>query len=465
MRPRNLIAERAADCRQLALAAASRQEFELFHDLAWRAVQLGPKNDPALMYLLARAQSLSGRPNDAIVMLARIVAMGVPVDAATNDDFRRVRALPGWPELAARISPPPAAPETLPPGKPVVPERVEKSVPPVTTPPPVANAPAVAEPAVVSSALEQLRFTTPQFTPAGLAYDAVSRRFVVGDRQGRKLAVVDEFSQHVANLAGAQTSGFGEIAAIEIDARQGDLWVVSSDGSRTALHKLQLISGRLLSTYPIPEGLAPAGLADVAVAPSGVVLALDTAGHRLFRLPPHATTPEVAVTLPDSGPVSIAPAESGIVYVATASGISRVDLAARTANAVKAAKNVDGRAHAHPMARRRSRGSPESVRRHVPGSQDHCRSRRSHGDVAQGARSARLDQQSDRRDDRQRNALLPGERAGERDDRAEGHAALSGRATQTRSSASRAVRRTCSAVHPRRRSSRIPVSPSDLLNF
>ena len=47
------------------------------------------------------------------------------------------------------------------------------------------------------------------------------------------------------------------------------------------------------------------------------------------------------MTLPDSGPVSIAPAESGIVYVATASGISRVDLAARTANAVKGPKNVE----------------------------------------------------------------------------------------------------------------------------
>lgn len=328
-----------ADCRQLALAAASRQDFEVFHDLAWRAVQLGPKNDPSLMYLLARAQSLSGRPNDAIVMLSRLAAMGVPVDAATNDDFRRVRALPGWPELAARISPAPAAPGTVPPGKPVVPERVEKSAA-GTAPAPVAKAPA-AEPAVASSALEQLRFTTPQFTPAGLAYDAVSRRFVVGDRRGRKLAVVDEFSQHVANLAGAQTSGFGEIAAIEIDARQGDLWVVSNDGSRTALHKLQLISGRLLTTYPIGEGLAPASLGDVAVGPSGAVLALDTAGHRLFRLPPHATTPEVAATLPDSGPVSIAPAEGGIVYVATASGISRVDLAARTTTAVKAAKSVE----------------------------------------------------------------------------------------------------------------------------
>ena len=178
----------------------------------------------------------------------------------------------------------------------------------MTAPPAVAKSPA-AEPAIVSSALEQLRFSTPQFTPAGLAYDAVSRRFVVGDRQGRKLAVVDEFSQHVANLAGAQTSGFGEIAAIEIDARQGELWVVSSDGSRTSLHKLQLISGRLLSTYRSPEARAGEP-GDVAVAPTGTVLALDTAGHRLFRLPPRATALELAVTLPDSGPVSIAPAEA-----------------------------------------------------------------------------------------------------------------------------------------------------------
>src|SRR6266576_1593709 len=37
------------DCRQLALAAADRGEYEIFHDLAWRTVQTGPPKDPALM--------------------------------------------------------------------------------------------------------------------------------------------------------------------------------------------------------------------------------------------------------------------------------------------------------------------------------------------------------------------------------------------------------------------------------
>src|SRR5438552_795225 len=90
-------------CRELARAAADRGEYETFHDLAWRAVQTGPPKNPELMYLLARAQALSGRAHDALVMLQRLAEMGVPSDAGTSDDFSHVRQLPGWPELAVRL--------------------------------------------------------------------------------------------------------------------------------------------------------------------------------------------------------------------------------------------------------------------------------------------------------------------------------------------------------------------------
>ncbi|MEO7272147.1 MAG: hypothetical protein ABIX28_23200, partial [Vicinamibacterales bacterium] len=101
--------ERAAECgswetcRQLALQAAEQQDFEAFHDLAWRAMGKGPAKNPDLMRMLARAQSLSGRPLDALVMLDRLLALGVVTDAATNDDFRRVRALGGWADFARRV--------------------------------------------------------------------------------------------------------------------------------------------------------------------------------------------------------------------------------------------------------------------------------------------------------------------------------------------------------------------------
>lgn len=109
------------ECRQLALDAAKREDYNAFHDLAWRTMSLGPKNDPALMLLLARAQSLSGRPHDALVMLQRLASMGVANDAATSNDFERVRALPAWAEFEAKVSGKPAPTriaETKPPSVP-----------------------------------------------------------------------------------------------------------------------------------------------------------------------------------------------------------------------------------------------------------------------------------------------------------------------------------------------------------
>lgn len=341
------------ECRQLALDAAERQDYETFHDLAWRAVQTGPKNDPALMYLLARAQSLSGHASDALVMLQRLAQMGTKTDAATNDDFRRVRALPGWAEFEGN-APPSGAPDAAaaaPPTAPAAP------APPVRT----ESRPAAPEPKAafatrassVGPSAESLRFTTP-LLPAGLAYDAVSRRFIVGDRESKRLTVVDEFSQHVANLASAQSAGFGTIAAFEIDPRLGNLWVVSGsdpasaaspdspgNSKRTTLHKLQLISGRVLQSYELAERFASATFVDVAAAADSTVLVLDAAGHRVFRLRAKATELEVAATLPDERPTSIAPASDDLAYIANDAGISVVDLATRKVKALKAGSRVD----------------------------------------------------------------------------------------------------------------------------
>jgi hypothetical protein len=321
------------ECRQLAIDAAARKDYESFHDLAWRAVQTGPKNDPALMYLLARAQSLSGRPGDALVMLQRLAQMGTPTDAATNEDFRRVRALPAWAEREGIF--PLKAEATGSAGELSPPSGVSRTSP---VDPKPAEAPA---PTPLASHTESLRFTTAPFTPAGLAYDAVSRRFIVGDRHARKLAVVDEFSQHVANLASAQSTGFGDIAALEIDPRLGNLWVVSADNPQTTLHKLQLVSGRSLGSYRLPERFGAARFTDVAAAGDSSVLVLDAAGHRLFRLGAKGQTLELAATLPEQNATSVAPATAGLVYVAHDAGILLVDLGSHAVTPVKTAAGVD----------------------------------------------------------------------------------------------------------------------------
>ncbi len=194
------------ECRQMALAAADRGDFETFHDAAWRAIQTGPKKDPDLMFLLARAQTLSGRPHDALITLQRLAEMGKPVDVADDDEFARTRELPGWPEVAALIdrsthpAPPgsPAPPAlTAPPARPALP------VPPALAAPPAS--PALPAPPALTMALGTADSRAKVLRCGGLAGDAVSSRFsLTGDRLGRKLMVVAEGSDHAVGASSAQ---------------------------------------------------------------------------------------------------------------------------------------------------------------------------------------------------------------------------------------------------------------------
>jgi hypothetical protein len=336
-------------CRERARAAADRGEYETFHDLAWRAVQTGPPKNPELMYLLARAQALSGRAHDALVMLQRLADMGVPSDAVTDDDFSHIRELPGWTDLAVRLE---RLNRTDSPGAGTAPETPTSPAPaPPTPPPPVPPAsvtvppPAPAARARKLSAppvAEALRFSTRPFALGGFAYDVVSGRFLFGDRLGRKLIVVGESSSQAVDLVRAESAGFHEVAAIEIDEKRGDLWVASADaGGAGTLHRLQLVSGRPLKAFPVPADREPVRLVDLAVTPAGSVLVLDTAGPQLFVLHPADTSLESSVRIAANEPASVAAgSDERTAYVAHRDGVSRIDLRARTATRVKAPKGI-----------------------------------------------------------------------------------------------------------------------------
>jgi hypothetical protein len=325
-------------CRQAALDAAARGDFETFHDLAWRAAQKGRPNDPELMYLLARAQSLSGRPADALVMLRRLAQMGVRTDARDNADFERVRGLPGWPELEALLegssttAPPLSAPSARSSG---APPASPKAKPGPATTPSYSDAPAGRR-----GTENAMRLSGAAMNPVGLAYDSASRRFVVGDGDGNKLLVADEVFDHVNDLIGAASAGFGRLSAVEIDTRRGDLWVTSSDGNgASSIHKLQLVSGRVLSQIEVPSDLQPIVLSDFAVSEDGTLVLVDSQGARLLRVRSTGGRFERPVALHVSTPSSIAPA-NGVTYVAHAGGLSVVDGASGRVTSIQPAKGV-----------------------------------------------------------------------------------------------------------------------------
>ena len=334
-----------AECRRLATEAASRGDAEAFHDLAWRAVQKGTRNDPELMLLLARAQSLSGRPGDALVMLTRIVDLGARPDIVADPDFARVRELGGWPGLEAKLT-----------GKPVVVPTAGTPAPSpsAATPPP---APAAASPkspgsaaatAAPPAAADGVAFVAPGIELFAIAHDAVSRRFVLGDGIANRLLIVDEVSRRVVPYVSAASAGFfDQVAGFTVDARRGDLWVASTrgndGGAESALHKLQLVSGRQLLDARPAKDAAPVELVALTVAGDGTVYALDAQGPRLFRLRPGGRTLEQVMKLDVRLPLAaIAAADDGLLFVADATGLIRVDPAARTSSRVKSAEDLSG---------------------------------------------------------------------------------------------------------------------------
>jgi hypothetical protein len=330
-------------CRQLALEAAERKEYDAFHDLAWRAVNAGPRNSPELMTLLARAQSLSGRPHDALVMLNRLAAMGVVTDAATSDDFSGVRELPGWPELEAKLagkSTPPPPPPTAP--KPPTPEppAAVKDTAPASSTAPSARKPKVAAAKVPTPAPAALSFSSSAVDAVGLGYDAVSGRFIVGDRRDRRLLVIGERSGRLSSLAGV--NGFDEITAFEIDTIEGDLWVVStsSESRLSTVHKLQLISGRVLASITLTPEQGTARFTDIVITPQNV-LVLDSDGRRVFRLAKKGKALTVAVRVPAPGMTSLAPASDGTAYATYDQGLLKIDLDTGSLLVVEPREGVD----------------------------------------------------------------------------------------------------------------------------
>ena len=171
----------------------------------------------------------------------------------------------------------------------------------------------------------------------------MSQRFLFGDRLGRKLIVVGEGSNHAVDFVRADSAGFHEISAIEIDTKRGDLWVASAApaGGAGTLHKLQLISGRPLNRFRLPPISSRSRPSILPSRPAGAVLVLDAAGRQVLALRSGATSLERVMRIDDQEPASLAAGgDEGIAYVAHREGVSRIDLRARTATRVAAPKSV-----------------------------------------------------------------------------------------------------------------------------
>lgn len=301
-------------CGAEAVAAVQKKEFERFHDLAWRAVQLGPPRHPQLLYLLSRAQSLSGRPGDAIVTLERLASMGVPTNARTEEHFKAARAHPRWPAVEALM----------------------------------ARAAAPVEAGAVAFRLPQR-----DLVPEALTYDEAGSRFLVGSLYKKKIVQVRRDGTRMSDFATADTAGFGGVLGLRIDPSRGVLWVNSAatpevegydpktQEGRSHLHALELRTGKLIASLA-PRGAGPHLLNDLAISRPGDVYVTDSAAGAVHRVAAGTRALEPFVTIGGGlYPNGLAlDAAERTLYVASAAGISRVDLATRRVTLVEPAGDI-----------------------------------------------------------------------------------------------------------------------------
>jgi hypothetical protein len=176
------------------------------------------------------------------------------------------------------------------------------------------------------------------FTPGGFAYDAVSRRFVIGDVEGRRVVVVGVDTRRAVDMVRAESARFQDVVDLAIDPSRGDLWVTSrGTNGEGALHRLQLVSGRPLRIHYPPGDAGPVRLGHLAAARSGRVLVVDELGWRVMA-PTAAGTDLRVVAQLSVRPVSVTlSADRPTAYVAHAEGIVAVDLDKGTSQELRSA--------------------------------------------------------------------------------------------------------------------------------
>ena len=181
--------------------------------------------------------------------------------------------------------------------------------------------------------------------PLAIAYDRVSGRTLIADDSSGTLRVLSDLSGNVDDLVSSGSAGGYHSNALVIDSKRGDLWVVgtressSGDGPESIVHRLQLISGRLIYSVPPPADAGATRFAAVAMSPASV-FALDAEGGRIFEMGVAAKTLRLRIAVPQRDLTGLTLAGDTVAYVSHAGGILRIDLATKRIENVQSAPGI-----------------------------------------------------------------------------------------------------------------------------
>lgn len=262
-----------------------------------------------VLELLARAYALNGMAGESLATLGSLARMG----AAPNLDHRDFATLKGRGELtplraAVRRN---AAPQ----GRSTV----------------------------------AFRLAEKDLIPEGITYDPVADAFYVGSIYRRKIVRVTRDGR-AADFTSPRQDGLLNVLGLRVDAGRRLLWACAvsggrdegGEGSRSALFKYDLESGRLIKKYESAGDGRKHLFNDIAIARSGDLFITDSLSGSVLKLPRASDALETFVGADTFiYPNGLALSGDGrYLFVADARGVFRVSLADKTVRPLAAAADV-----------------------------------------------------------------------------------------------------------------------------
>lgn len=262
-----------------------------------------------VLELLARAYALNGMAGEALATLGSLARMG----AAPDLDHRDFAPLKGRRELtplraAVRRNAAPKGRSTV-----------------------------------------AFRLAEKDLIPEGIAYDPVRDAFYVGSIYRRKIVRVTRGGR-AEDFTAPQQDGLLNVLGLRVDAGRRVLWACAvsgardegGEGSRSALFKYDLESGRLIKKYESARDGRKHLFNDIAISNSGDLFVTDSLSGSVLKLSRASDALETFVgadtfIYPNGVAVS---GDGRYLFVADARGVYRVDLADKTVRPLAAAEDV-----------------------------------------------------------------------------------------------------------------------------
>ena len=261
---------------------------------------------PRILYGLARIYASASRPDDALLQLRELAAMGLAFDVARDPTLDPLQGTTGFAFVAQIFA---------------------------------------ANHAPFGRGETTLALPGVDGIIEGLACHPVTHNWYFGDVRNRCIwirtgsdatATIRKFSADTDNLAG--------IFGLKLDEKHNSLWAATAalpemkgytaaDEGRAALVEFDLATGRVKRSFAVPADGHPHVLGDLLLAADGSVFTSDSTAPIIWRLAPVATQLEKWVESADFVSLQgLAPGADGksLVVADYANGLWRIDLASRT---------------------------------------------------------------------------------------------------------------------------------------